>query len=119
MLESKIIAPRSFGFKLPYFHLDRAEGRSVTVPTEIPPLVNIDFHSQTLSPIADAATRVEPSQRIIELLVYSTRVLYCLHLRSLFHHMAIRAIESRFEQLSVNDENEQVNGGGVFHKSKV
>ena len=33
--------------------------------------------------------------------------------------MAIRAIESRFEQLSVNDENEQVNGGGIFHKPKV
>ena len=33
--------------------------------------------------------------------------------------MAIRAIESRFEQLSVTDENEQVNGGGIFHKPKV
>lgn len=33
--------------------------------------------------------------------------------------MAIRAIESRFEQLSVTDENEPVNGGGTFHKSKV
>ena len=33
--------------------------------------------------------------------------------------MAIRAIESRFEQLSVTDENEPVNGGGIFHKSKV
>ncbi|KAF6234643.1 hypothetical protein HO173_007269 [Letharia columbiana] len=32
--------------------------------------------------------------------------------------MAIRAIESRFEQLSVTDENEPVNGGGTFHKSK-
>ncbi len=33
--------------------------------------------------------------------------------------MAIRAIESRFEQLSVTDENEPVNGGGILHKSKV
>ena len=33
--------------------------------------------------------------------------------------MAIRAIESRFEQLSVSDENEQANGDGVFHKPKV
>ena len=33
--------------------------------------------------------------------------------------MAIRTIESRFEQLSVNDENEPVNGGGIFHKPKV
>ena len=33
--------------------------------------------------------------------------------------MAIRAIESRFEQLTVTDENEPVNGGGIFHKSKV
>ena len=33
--------------------------------------------------------------------------------------MAIRAIESRFEQLSVTDENEPVNRGGIFHKSKV
>lgn len=34
--------------------------------------------------------------------------------------MAIRAIESRFEQMSVNDENEPpVNGGSIYHKSKV
>ena len=33
--------------------------------------------------------------------------------------MAIRAIESRFEQLSVTDENEQINGGDIFHKPKV
>lgn len=33
--------------------------------------------------------------------------------------MAIRAIESRFEQMSVNDENGPVNGGPVFHKSKA
>ena len=34
--------------------------------------------------------------------------------------MAIRAIESRFEQMSVNDENEPpVNGGIVYHKSKA
>lgn len=34
--------------------------------------------------------------------------------------MAIRAIESRFEQMSVNDENEPpINGGVIYHKSKV
>ena len=33
--------------------------------------------------------------------------------------MAIRAIESRFEQLSVTDENEQINGSDIFHKPKV
>ena len=33
--------------------------------------------------------------------------------------MAIRAIESRFEQLSVTDENEPANGGAIFHKPKV
>ncbi len=33
--------------------------------------------------------------------------------------MAVRAIESRLERMSVNDENEPANGGGVFHKSKV
>ena len=33
--------------------------------------------------------------------------------------MAIRAIESRFERMSVNDENESVNGGSLFQKSKV
>lgn len=33
--------------------------------------------------------------------------------------MAIRAIESRFERMSVNDENEPVNGGSIFQKSKV
>ncbi|CAF9917356.1 spindle assembly checkpoint kinase [Imshaugia aleurites] len=32
--------------------------------------------------------------------------------------MAIRAIESRFEQLSVTDENEHINGSGLSHKSK-
>lgn len=33
--------------------------------------------------------------------------------------MAIRAIESRLEQLSVNDENEPSNGGILYQKSKV
>lgn len=33
--------------------------------------------------------------------------------------MAIRAIESRFERMSVNEENEPVNGGSMFQKSKV
>ena len=33
--------------------------------------------------------------------------------------MAIRLLESRLEQLSVNDENEPVNGGAVYQKSKV
>lgn len=33
--------------------------------------------------------------------------------------MAIRAIESRLESLSVNDENEPVNGGAIHPKSKV
>ena len=34
--------------------------------------------------------------------------------------MAIRAVESRFEQMTVNDENEPpVNGGSIYHKSKV
>ena len=33
--------------------------------------------------------------------------------------MAIRTIESRLECLSVNDENEQPNAGGIYQKSKV
>ena len=33
--------------------------------------------------------------------------------------MAIRTIESRLECLSVNDENEQPNAGGMYQKSKV
>ena len=33
--------------------------------------------------------------------------------------MAIRSIESRLECLSVNDENDQPNGGGIYQKSKV
>ena len=33
--------------------------------------------------------------------------------------MAIRTIESRLERMSVNDENEPVNGVGLFHKPKV
>ena len=33
--------------------------------------------------------------------------------------MAIRTIESRLEQLSVNDENEPSNGGNRYQKSQV
>lgn len=33
--------------------------------------------------------------------------------------MAARTLESRFERMSVNDENESVNAVGTYHKSKV
>ena len=33
--------------------------------------------------------------------------------------MAIRALESRLERMSVNDENEPVNGGSMYLKPKV
>lgn len=33
--------------------------------------------------------------------------------------MAIRTIESRFERMSVNDENEPANGGPIYVKAKV
>ena len=33
--------------------------------------------------------------------------------------MAIRAIESRLERMSVNDENEPINNRGIFQKPKV
>ena len=33
--------------------------------------------------------------------------------------MAIRLLESRLECMTVNDENETVNGGPTYHKSKV
>ena len=33
--------------------------------------------------------------------------------------MAIRALESRLERMSVNDENEPVNGGPSYQKPKV
>lgn len=33
--------------------------------------------------------------------------------------MAIRALESRLERMSVNDENEPTNGGSMYQKPKV
>lgn len=33
--------------------------------------------------------------------------------------MAIRALESRLERMSVNDENEPTNGGSIYQKPKV
>lgn len=33
--------------------------------------------------------------------------------------MAIRSIESRLESLTVNDENEQLNGANAYKSSKV
>ena len=33
--------------------------------------------------------------------------------------MAVKALESRLERMSVNDENEPVNGGSMYLKPKV
>ena len=33
--------------------------------------------------------------------------------------MAVRMIESHFERMSVNDENEPTNGGKLYQKSKA
>lgn len=88
---------------------------SVTPPTNIPPLINIDSSSSS----ADGATSATTVKESVKSHACLTYLVYFQRLPLHPFTMAIRAIESRFEQMSVTDENEPVNGGGIFHKSKV